>query len=41
MKIYTRLNSGVVFVFPALAFSIDGDFWIELAWLGFAIGVTI
>ena len=31
----------VVFVFPSLAFSIDNDFWIELAWLGLAIGVTV
>ena len=40
MKVYTRLNSGVVFVLPTLAFSIEGDFWIELAWLGLAVGIT-
>lgn len=39
MKIYTRLNSSVVFVFPTLAFSIDAEFWVEIAWLGFAIGI--
>jgi hypothetical protein len=41
MKIYTQLNSSVVFFFPTLAFSIEGKFWIELAWLGLAIGVTL
>ena len=41
MNVYTRLNSSVVFVLPTLAFSIEGDFWIELAWLGLAIGVTL
>lgn len=41
MKIYTRLNSSVVFVLPAIAFSIEGNFWLELAWLGFAVGVTL
>ena len=38
--IYTRLNTSTVFVWPSLAFSIDGEFWIEFAWLGFAIGWT-
>jgi hypothetical protein len=41
MKIYIRLNSSVVFILPTLAFSIEGKFWIELAWLGIAIGVTL
>jgi len=40
MKVYTRFNNGVVFVLPTLAFSIEGKFWIELAWLGLAVGVT-
>jgi len=40
MKVYTRFNNSVVFVLPTLAFSIEGEIWIELAWLGLAIGVT-
>jgi len=40
MNIYTRVNQSAVFVWPALAFSIEGDFWIELAWLGLAIGLA-
>ena len=40
MEIYTRINVSAVFVWPALAFSIEDDFWIELAWLGFAVGLS-
>jgi len=40
MNIYMRVNQSAVFVWPALAFSIEGDFWIELAWLGLAVGLS-
>jgi len=40
MEIYTRISQSAVFVWPALAFSIEGDFWIELAWLGLAVGLS-
>jgi hypothetical protein len=40
MRIYTRLNYITIFILPALAIGIGDEFWIEIAWLGFAIGIT-
>lgn len=38
--IYTRFNHSTVFVWPSLAIGIANEFWIELAWLGLAVGYT-
>jgi hypothetical protein len=36
--IYTRASGDVVFLCPTVAISVANDWWIELAWLNFAIG---
>lgn len=43
MKLYTRFNTGAVFVWPALCIGnrVGEPMWIELAWLGLAVGVTL
>lgn len=38
--IYTRLSMTTVFLWPTVAIGITGEFWVELAWLGFAVGYT-
>ena len=37
--IYTRISYNVVFLIPTIAVSVVGDLWVEVAWLGFAIGL--
>ncbi len=37
--IYTRASGDIVFLWPTVAISVTNDWWIELAWLSFAIGV--
>jgi hypothetical protein len=37
--IYTRISYNVVFLIPTIAVSVVDEFWIEAAWLGFAIGL--
>lgn len=39
MSIYTRLSFSVVFLVPTIAISVEDDWWIEVAWLGAAIGL--
>lgn len=43
MSLYTRFSTGAVFIFPALCLGIpEGEpMWLELAWLGFAVGVKL
>jgi hypothetical protein len=42
METYWKLNPDVVFVIPTVAMSINPEkgLWLELAWLGLAVGVT-
>ena len=37
--IYTRTSGNVVFICPTVAISVADDWWVELAWLNFAIGI--
>jgi len=37
--IYTRFSTDVVFLIPTIAVGIGDNFWIELGWLGVAIGL--
>ena len=37
--IYTRVSGDVIFLWPTVAINVSEDWWIELAWLNFAIGI--
>jgi len=37
--IYTKTSSTAIFLWPAVAINVEEDWWIELAWLTFAIGI--
>jgi hypothetical protein len=37
--IYTRTSGDVVFILPTVAVSVTDEWWIEFAWLSFAVGV--
>lgn len=41
MLLYSKTSTSAVFVWPALALNFDDGFWIELAWIGFGIGMCI
>jgi hypothetical protein len=37
--IYTRFSTDVVFLLPTIAAGIGDKLWVEIAWLGFAVGI--
>ena len=37
--IYTRFSTDVVFLLPTIAIGIGDKLWVEIAWLGFAVGI--
>jgi hypothetical protein len=37
--IYTKTSTTAIFLWPAVAINMEEDWWIELAWLNFAIGI--
>lgn len=37
--IYTRFSTDVVFLLPTIAIGIGDKLWVELGWLGVAIGL--
>jgi len=39
MTFYSRFSDHCVFILPAIGVGVTGCFWIEFAWLSFAVGV--
>ena len=40
LSFYKRKSDTAVFIWPAMAVNFNRGFWLELAWLSFAVGFT-
>lgn len=36
---YSKYSESAVFIWPTLAVNFNSGFWVELAWLSFAVGI--